>query len=412
MIRFVVGKMRGGKTKRLVIWIIEMLRTTNLPIVTNAALELKPWVDGAGVARPGLLKVLERKYNTTFDAERRIVLISNEEVKRFYAIRPRIPRDDWEPREILTVPVDPSGQWRFDARKYSSCCYGIDEAHVYFPGAAVSADYKPSPELLGWASQCGRMGDQCLFLTQVPENVNKRLRTQSQECWVMTNHRHNSMGFLFRQPDQISEVVYAQTPPGPGEKPMRMGMVFYKRHEIDSSYNTSAGVGVVGATSADIGRKARGLPWYTFPIGVLLAGWLFWWAWGYVSKVASMALQGEKRAPTQIAGSTNASAPTAVAFGTNSQGTEIFTKAQVSVLKDLFRRAQITVSNEVAAAVPPIKYYSWMRSSCREPGRAERVKYFVTTELGLIEGKSFSESGIYAVLDGQKLVKALAPSEK
>lgn len=271
MIRFIGGKPRAGKTKRAVVWIIEILRTTSLPIVTNIALELKPWVDGKGKPRRGLLRVLQDKYGSTFDAERRLFLLADQDVRRFYSIRPKVPKESWESVEVLRVPECEDGKWRFDGDKYSSCAYLIDEAHVYFPGAAVAGTkgMRLTPELLGYASQAGRCGDLVFFLSQVLMNVDKQLRGVAQECHWMTNHVHCQMG-PFRQGDRISYRVYATTPPATGEVWLTKGSLRYERDDIDSSYNTAAGVGVTGNTAADIGRKAKGIPSYF--IGLLILG--------------------------------------------------------------------------------------------------------------------------------------------
>lgn len=273
MIRFLTGKPRAGKTKRAVIWLVEVLRSTNRPIVTNMAVELGPWVDGGGRARKGLLRTLHDKYGSTFDAERRIHFIrERDDVRRFYAVRPRVPRDDWEPVEVLRLPPPAEkGRFRFDADKYPSCVYFIDEAHVFFPAAGMQVDKEGMDisELLGYASQAGRCGDLVFLISQFAEMVNKKLRILSQECHVMVNHRHQMIG-KFRQPDVISYCVFASTPPGDSEQWMTRGMLRYDKEEIEGSYNTGAGEGVSGNTQADIGRRAKGMPLWVVPVCIVV----------------------------------------------------------------------------------------------------------------------------------------------
>lgn len=270
MMVFYGGKQRAGKTKVVVIELVRVLRQTVLAIVTNIALELKPWVDGGGVARKGLLRELTDRFGETFDAERRIRFLQPEEVGRFYGVRPRLPREDWGAREERSVSKHPDGRFHYDGDRYQRCVYAIDEAHDYFPGAAIGggrAEGFDVSETLSWASQSARIGDEVHMISQVPKNVNKRVRDMCQECWWMTNHRHMSVG-PFRQPDWISYRVFQTTPPGESETPLRVGKLRYDREFIDSIYNSNKGNTVVGTTIGDIGVRAHGLPLYTVPIAI------------------------------------------------------------------------------------------------------------------------------------------------
>jgi len=209
------GKQRAGKTKRVMMWIIEQLRSHRRPIVVHMALKMQPWVDGKGKAHKGLLRTLQDKYGETFDAERRIYILSPEETPRFYAIRPHVPKDEWEPVEILTVPK--SDMWGFDANKYPGCCYVIDEAEVYFPGPAVdsSRSNKEDGEVLQWAKQSARGGDDAIFISQNLVWISIKLRKSCQECWWMINQVHIPFS-IFRRPDKITQQTYCNSPPGNG----------------------------------------------------------------------------------------------------------------------------------------------------------------------------------------------------
>ena len=70
MMRAVIGVKGAGKSKFATIRLIEELRSSTRAIVTNLALEFQPWVDAKGVARPGLLRVLQDTYGSNFDAVR------------------------------------------------------------------------------------------------------------------------------------------------------------------------------------------------------------------------------------------------------------------------------------------------------------------------------------------------------
>lgn len=255
MIRFVSGKPGAGKTLYSVLALVEELRTTTRFIVTNMALEMKPWVDGGGKARKGLLASLEDVYGSTFEAEERIHFLKDSEVKQFYLVRPR-----WVPEEqrVAVERLELQDDKRFRMGKgVAGTCYFIDEAHEFYPASEWQDVARTT---LSWASQQRRAGDDCYFLSQVIGNVAKPLRGVSQECVMLVNHRLQSIA-MFRQPDMLSYRVYSSTPPGPSEHWLKAGKVQCKRDFVYGIYNTSKGVGVNANTKADIGVRAKGLHW-------------------------------------------------------------------------------------------------------------------------------------------------------
>jgi len=220
MIRFISGKPGAGKTLYAVLRLVDELRMTNRAVVTNMAIELHPWVDGGGVPRLGLLQSLQKEFGSTFDAEDRLYLLSDEQVKRFYAWRPEV--DDGVIR-FRELPLDgPQRQARFKLTKgVPGVAYFIDEAHEFF----ASRDWQETgKETLSWASQQRRAGDDAWLLTQVVGNVEKQLRGVSQECVWLVNHRLQSLA-MFRQPDMLSYRVFSSTPPAPSEHWLTAGKV-------------------------------------------------------------------------------------------------------------------------------------------------------------------------------------------
>lgn len=413
MIRFVGGKPRAGKTKRIVIWMVEILRTTKMPIVTNVALRLQPWVDAKGVAHSGLLRDLQDTYGTTFDIERRLYFLKYEEVRRFYAVRPIVPKDDWEPTRIEIVPDTGDGHWHFDADRYPGVCYVIDEAHVFFPGAAIAANkgMLVSPEILGWASQAGRCGDLAMFLSQVLMNVDKKLRGVSQECWWMTNHVHVAFG-PFRQPDRISYIEYATTPPSAGEVYLRRGVLRYDRNKVDGWYDTAAGVGVTGNAVADIGRRAKGLhvAWLAaiiLGVGLIGGGTLM----GF-KKVLDKAFQGQQRHAKNAAG--------VIPGGTNS-GFNFASVANLQRMVDAELSKRLgsssssppskTVGPQVATAEGPKLEVA--RNVC-EVGNSLGMKrvFIILDDESRVEGTNVVYLGSRVVLDGHPYLYRPKPREK
>lgn len=342
MITFFGGKPRAGKTLRVVLVLLETLRFTRLPIVTNLALMLGPWVDGKGVARKGLLRTVQDEYGSTFDAERRIYILKPEEVRRFYAVRIRIPSNEWEPREVSVIPPAADQLFHFDGDKFGACAQFLDEAHEYWPGAAVGAgrDAFNARELLSWGSQQARIGDQAHFISQVLMNVDKKLRGVAQECHLMTNHRHLAAG-PFRQPDVITYSVFASTPPGSGESSLKWGRVKFRRELVWGVYDTSSGVGVRGNTVADIGARAKGLHWSFILLAgaaVAFGGWLLLQG---LTKGGNYVAQGILQQGTRVAKVVpGASSGSAAAAGVG-VGPEVQRRTNV---------VQVTLTNDVRTA--------------------------------------------------------------
>jgi hypothetical protein len=306
MNRTVGGKPRAGKTKRCVVWVIEQLRTQprTRPIVTNMALELHPWVDGKGVARRGLLRVLQDKYGETFNAEQRIYLLKHEEVARFYSIRPIVSQDEDVERQIEIVPKQE--MWKFDANKYPGADFAIDESEIYFPSDSIDPQSrsKEDKEALQWAKQAGRGGDHALFISQNLAWISPRIRGTCQECWWMTNHVHISWG-MFRRPDRITQETYADAlgPQATRSLEWLTKTTFnYSREEIDSSYNTATGVGVTGNSAADIGQRAKGLHWSFIPAGIVALGIVACIGLIGFKKVVQAAFNGQQNGAKQAAG--------------------------------------------------------------------------------------------------------------
>lgn len=270
MLRFITGKTGGGKTQFAVGKVIDALRETKMPIVTNMALRLDPWVNGRGDPYKGLIRTLQDKFGDDFDARRRIHFLTDDrQIERFFAVRPLVPEDKDEPVKVLEVPRSEDGRWHFDGTKYPPCVFIIDEGHEYWPQKEWQ---RLGKETESWASQNRRSGDECYIITQEAELVAKPFRRQSLECYWMVNHGYRAL-MMFRQPELIKYSLYLSTPPTPSEPHLRMGTLGYPRGFLQGCYDTASGAGVAGG-AADIGRKIKGLPWWSsilIVIGLLIA---------------------------------------------------------------------------------------------------------------------------------------------
>lgn len=268
-IHFISGKPGASKTAFVVgDKIVDELRKTDRPIITNIALRLHPWVDAGGVARRGLLRTLQDKYGETFEAESRIIFLTPEECRHFWRVRATRagPWDSWE-KIVLPLPED--GKFHFDG-KVCGCCYCIDEVHEYLPGQTVEReDAAKNTELLSWASQQRRAGDTAYLISQVVVNVNKKVRAVSQDCYWLTNHRKLAMGW-FRQPDIWTYRLYATTPPAAGEEQLKKDKISFNREDVFGMYDTVAGASVAGG-KGDLGERAKGLPLWSIGVGIVLA---------------------------------------------------------------------------------------------------------------------------------------------
>ena len=278
MIRFIGGKPGGGKSLRCALQVVEELRTSNRFIVTNAAIEMYPWVDGKGVARKGLLRSLQDKYGEDLDCERRLVFLDDKEVKWFMRCRPYLDETGIVVKRFIEASED--GRFNLQAPNprredirdgMRGVCYVIDEAHEYFSSRDWQITQKYGKEVLSWSSQNRRAGDDAWFLTQVIGNVEKQLRGTSQECIWLVNHRLQSLG-VFRQPDVLSYRVYSSTPPAPSDTALCKGRLQCDRQWVYGIYNTARAASVSGS-SADIGQRAKGLHWswiFAFVAGLAL----------------------------------------------------------------------------------------------------------------------------------------------
>lgn len=388
MIRFVTGNTGGGKSTFASSEFIEEVVRRNRPIVTNCAIKLDPWVDGNGDAWPGLLATLEKDYGDTFNARRRIYFLKNDqEIRDFFLCRPCVPLDPEEPVQIKWMPR-PEGdhpRFVFDGSKYSNVCYFIEEGHEYF----AAEDWKDFQGLgQSWASQNRRAGDDCWVITQHAELIAKGFRRQAIECIWMVNHAHRNI-FFWRQPEVISYRVYLHTPPVPSEPAMRSGVLHFNRKRIWGCFDTTSGGSVKGQT-ADIGRKAKGLPAWTAPIVFL-----------FVLVLCGLAFSGCQSALKTYVNRTF--------FGSKQfvrvPGVTSNRVTQASVTTQAVTRIPVTTNFAVVGYGPALvkkREVQWATNSLRVFGWGQAGnEYFLDTDGGTVRGTNFQERGSRYYLDGE-----------
>jgi len=410
MLKAITGKPRAGKTASSVWQLIHILGSTRLPVVTNMdSLRLDPWIDGKGKPQIGLRAVLRKLYGSECDIDRRLLLLTEQsQVQEFFRYRPIVPEDPDLPRSV-TVLECPNG--KFSIGREPVIAAFIDEAHIPFPGQAITGgrdQAEMNALLLSYCSQAARTGDQVYVMSQVMTNVSKRIRDCCQDCTYVLNRKHRSLGF-FRDRDTISFALYSTTPPKDGEEPLNTGNFKYPRSLVFASYDTSAGQGVaVGSRPADLNEKAAGLPLWTIPIGglAILAGAYF--LFGFLNEVMgafSRKLFYGSPKSAQVQQTNSARSEIAVL----NSGATLVDFANLSPKKDsapVKQRADIEpeivklspVTN--SAPFPVIKSFGTVSSS--GPNSSETLSV-VTLESGLqIYGSRLRVTGEYVSLDDVK----------
>jgi len=293
--------------------IIDTLRDTTMPVVTNFAVELNPWVNGRGVAQRGLLYHLRKTHGSTFDAEHRIFRLPSEEMKDFYLYRPKCVEGVWvmdkaEPRYTIT----PKGGRKcvgFDVSKLSNgpVHYVLDEAQQYYSSRKWE---ETGDGVQFFLEQHRKVGDEVTLVCQHTKQCDPALHRVSQDFLVCTNRSKLRFTAFFRAPSDIKVETFDKPPTGSLQTPMATDKVPLDFVGLGGSYDTTAGVGLVGRLTGDAGKTAKGLPFSVLIIGVCLAAVLtgcgLWYGTKYATKVASA--KAASMTASAVSMSTNAAA--------------------------------------------------------------------------------------------------------
>lgn len=249
MIKFIVGKPGGGKSYLALRWVVEELVHGSRPVVTN--LPLVP---------ERLNEFIQEKHpSKTVDLVRRLVIIPDAEVPKFYLNR--VTARMHEQPENRLCPVD------FSTKNDAGIFYVLDEVHIFFnarrwmdTGFAV----------LFYNSQHRKFGDDVICITQHVEKVDKTFRMDAQDFTFVRNLGKEKRG-PFRLPlNRIVSRVYQDAKPGQGDRGTEGGMFEVDVKGLGTCYETARGVGVIG-TRADVGERRKGISIYWFPVFILLA---------------------------------------------------------------------------------------------------------------------------------------------
>lgn len=275
MFKGVTGLMGSGKGVYTVCPIVhQVLQDTDQHIITNFALKLHPW-NRALKRRKwkpelGLLAALREQYEgQDFDAEKRIHVIEDD-FSHFYLWR----IDDSGKLIRIDAKKDDKGKVvGFDEAAFNTtqgCTYIADESGLYW---GARSWMKNEAGLNFYLRQHRKAEDDVWFLMQTEKDVDRQCRDVIQEWHSLVNHKHRRIG-PFKQPDVISCFV---SPEPPSQRGKVIGhlprVIHWDKRLVGGSFDTAKGVGVQGR-AADIFKKAKGVPTWALPLGIVGAGLL------------------------------------------------------------------------------------------------------------------------------------------
>lgn len=281
MIYFLTGKPGGGKGLMGMRQIIRVLRKTDRPIITNLAVKLDPWVDGDHNPKRGLAAYLRQRYGKDFDCHKRVHVLTHDEIEMFYLYR---VVDGVLKKADCTMNAKGDRVMDFDMALAASSgphLYMVDEAWAFYG----SRNWQKTGEaLLSYAAQNRKFGDDVFICTQHTKQIDSAIHRVAQSFWVMKNHGLMRIG-IWRQPDIFTLSIFDDPPTGASMTATHTQPITLDKNGIAQTYDTSSGVGLVGAGMADMGAKKSGLPAWTLPLGIVMLGvaaWLFIRGTGHV----------------------------------------------------------------------------------------------------------------------------------
>lgn len=261
----IFGLQGSGKGVYSVMRIEDCLTTTDKHVITNFAIELHPWLRRLGRRRSrgekGFLAYLFDKYGQTYDAEKRIHIISDEDMAHFYLWRVT-------PDGVLTkIDEIRDGKGKiigFDKDAFAITLptfYVMDEGWKFLNSRNWQTN---DAGIQFYCAQHRKAGDDLDICGQHESQIDKQARVLIQEYHTLVNHKFRKIG-MFRQPNMIS-VLISNEPPAMRSKTLKPlpKLIRFDKVGIGGSFDTAKGAGVQGL-GADIERKPKGLPtWMVF----------------------------------------------------------------------------------------------------------------------------------------------------
>lgn len=249
MVVSIFGKIGGGKTYYTV-WkeIIDELVNGYRVIVTNVALDLPELAHYLASHHPNIDPI---------DLHDRVRILSIDEMGEFFAHR--------EHGVDLEIPTNE--EWRKGKNvNYDECKrpvkFVLDEVHVKFDSRGWQSQ---GPHVTFYISQHRKLDDECVFVSQFPELVDKRLKSFSQEYLYSENHGLTRMFTYFRAPKYFTVSSYLRERTGHNDVSQWVTR-FTLNLAVAKCYDTSAGVGIKGRKKPETKRMKGISVFWIFPI--------------------------------------------------------------------------------------------------------------------------------------------------
>lgn len=281
-VSFIFGKPGGGKSLYSLREVITELTTGTRPVITNLPI------------RPDKLNEYLQSQGHSVDLHRRLRLIDEEQLGQWFRYRGRMPDNaDGSPGDWVTLPPtdEATGKTNFGPSP-GPVFYALDEIHTKFNARLWM---KTGLGAIFYLSQHRKLGDDVLMISQTPAQVDKQLRSMSQEWVHLTNMKKLRFLFIFTLPSRLLWRSYAGQP-GPGEPILATGMLKIASPGMADCYDTASGNGIAGRGNADIGSRKKGVPWYALALLPLVFVGLFQ-GFDYSVKAA---LRGPVREPVVV----------------------------------------------------------------------------------------------------------------
>lgn len=264
-VHFISGKPGGGKTMYATYLILQELKRGKFRrhIVTNIALNLgaiNEWIEREGV------QLVDHEGNSVH-INKCITIIQEEDLKEFYRHRggEKLPlKENWGDLKSYSKGTKVAD---FTGLTDGGVFYALDEIHIAFNSRAWATT---GEGVIYYLSQHRKLGDTVLLITQSVQNVDRQMRSVAQDFSYIRNMRKEKSG-LFKLPGVFMRRVFLE--PAGGNFRATETTMFRLNLRTAGCYDTAAGVGIQGLGAADVKEKAKGVPWWVFPIAVVLIIW-------------------------------------------------------------------------------------------------------------------------------------------
>lgn len=374
----VIGRFGSGKSTFGTLLAIRELSQGTRPIVTTLALNLVE-----------INEYLQEEYpDRDCRTHQRVLILNREQLGKFWRYRGIKCFGEYgpEPDEWGSVDnlegrtADP--RWSLVAQ---GVCYILDEAPARFHSRMWS---QTGIEFSSYINQHRKLGDDVYSLARHSSMLDKQFRTTADRCVILDNWYQKSFGRFIKltAPKRIKFYEYESCPPEKGETPFNQGSMYIDPKGLSRCFNTAGGLGISGVMGgADVGKVAKGLPWWTAIVACLLAigGFAF-----LVNRAMGYALGKHVTGGlVQRVSQPDATGNLRTNYGISA----------LQSLKGFGLPPAVTSKLSPAPAVAPAAAVAPVvcRGFAVSGGR-----YYLDTEEGLVEGSKLSRSNVFVYLDG------------